>query len=210
MAHRPSATQRASYVPPNGTVTAAEMMMMEPEVAFVEDGSRYGGSDYVGAASTIESSSVYHRPSQQYAYGSTRLNPYNVASKEYHPQDGRGDSNELHDSLEGSGPFSWADSPPIDPLQSLTKTKSHILLRDQLTDLRDEGFPTGLADELGKTRALYPVRFWVLDNSGSMISNDGSCIRGASSFPCTRWAVSIRKKRIQIKFSTNSSLTFIS
>jgi hypothetical protein len=43
---------------------------------------------------------------------------------------------------------------------------------------------------MGKTRALYPVRFWVLDNSGSMMSNDGQSIRGSISVQCTRWAVS--------------------
>lgn len=73
---------------------------------------------------------------------------------------------------------------------ALAKTKSTVLLQDQILDLKEEGFPSGLAEELGKTRALYPVRFWVLDNSGSMMSNDGQSIRGKISVQCTRWAVS--------------------
>jgi hypothetical protein len=75
-------------------------------------------------------------------------------------------------------------------IAALAKTKSSVLLQDQILDLKEEGFPSGLAEEMGKTRAFYPVRFWVLDNSGSMMSNDGQSIRGSISVQCTRWAVS--------------------
>ena len=76
-------------------------------------------------------------------------------------------------------------------VQALTKTKSAVLVKDQIMDLHDEGFPSGLAEELGKTRSLYPVRFWVVDNSGSMMANDGQSVRGKVSYQCTRWAVSM-------------------
>lgn len=74
------------------------------------------------------------------------------------------------------------------PMQSLVKAKSCILLDQQTEQLMDMGFPRGLALEMGNTRSVFPVRFWVLDNSGSMMTNDGSCIRGTSSIQCTRWA----------------------
>ena len=49
---------------------------------------------------------------------------------------------------------SWNDSPH--------------LRADQVDRLRrEQGFPGGLAAELGRTRAVYPLRFWVIDNSGT-------------------------------------------
>jgi hypothetical protein len=62
------------------------------------------------------------------------------------------------------------------------------LFGDQLKELREMGFPPGLASALGTTRSIYPVRFWILDNSGSMMSNDGNMIRHSKSIQCTRWA----------------------
>jgi hypothetical protein len=50
------------------------------------------------------------------------------------------------------------------------------------------GYPSGLATELGATRSLFSTRFWVIDNSGSMLANDGHTIRGTSSVRCTRWS----------------------
>jgi hypothetical protein len=57
--------------------------------------------------------------------------------------------------------------------------------------LRRQGFPMGLAQELGRMRSTYPLRFWVIDNSGSMRTSDGHELRGTSQqlqlVPCTRW-----------------------
>jgi hypothetical protein len=89
-----------------------------------------------------------------------------------------------------SAPYSATGSPKRSQIRmaSLSKTKSAVLVEDQRLDLKEMGFPHGLAEELGKTRAVYPVRFWVLDNSGSMMQNDGASIRGSISVQCTRWA----------------------
>jgi hypothetical protein len=70
-----------------------------------------------------------------------------------------------------------------------------VLNRDQILRLRNEqGFPAGLAEELGNTRRTYPVRFWVVDNSGSMQTSDGKQIRGGTRpeeplrvVDCNRW-----------------------
>mmetsp|Transcript_12167 Transcript_12167/g.23256 ORF Transcript_12167/g.23256 Transcript_12167/m.23256 type:complete len:414 (-) Transcript_12167:540-1781(-) len=78
---------------------------------------------------------------------------------------------------------SWNDSPH--------------LRNDQITQLQQEqGFPRGLAAELGRTRSVYPLRFWVIDNSGSMQTSDGHELRTHNSpgaahtihkVPCSRW-----------------------
>jgi hypothetical protein len=47
-----------------------------------------------------------------------------------------------------------------------TNNDSPQLRKDQIESFRQQGFPLGLAQELGKTRAAYPLRFWVVDNSG--------------------------------------------
>jgi hypothetical protein len=62
---------------------------------------------------------------------------------------------------------------------------------EQVAALQQQGFPHGLALELGNARATYPRRFWVIDNSGSMRSNDGHQIRGTQNnltvVQCNRW-----------------------
>jgi hypothetical protein len=62
---------------------------------------------------------------------------------------------------------------------------------DQIRVLQEQCFPLGLACEMGNSKIVYPYRFWVVDNSGSMRASDGLEIRGSSSnivvVPCTRW-----------------------
>jgi hypothetical protein len=43
---------------------------------------------------------------------------------------------------------------------------------DQLRTLQDQGFPLGLARQLGQSCVRYPRRFWIVDNSGSMRTTD--------------------------------------
>jgi len=68
---------------------------------------------------------------------------------------------------------------------------SNYLGPEQLRILQQQGFPSGLAKELGNTRASYPLRFWIVDNSGSMRSTDGKEIRGTKEriqeVSCNRW-----------------------
>lgn len=73
-------------------------------------------------------------------------------------------------------------------IQSLIKTKNAELLDHEAEQLMDMGFPRGLALEMGTTRSLFPIRFWILDNSGSMLTNDGATLRGKNRVTCTRWA----------------------
>jgi hypothetical protein len=73
-------------------------------------------------------------------------------------------------------------------------TTTTALDQHQLSSLALQGYPMGLAQEMGRTRGVYPLRFWVVDNSGSMRMDDGHELRGGSStqahirvVPCTRW-----------------------
>lgn len=73
-------------------------------------------------------------------------------------------------------------------LSSLVRTKSSFLFDEQRRELQEQmNFPRGLSNELGKTRSLFPARFWILDNSGSMLNNDGTIVRNGARVTCTRW-----------------------
>ena len=43
---------------------------------------------------------------------------------------------------------------------------SNVMTNESLQTLHDQGFPIGLAQEMGNTKATYPLRFWIIDNSG--------------------------------------------
>lgn len=58
--------------------------------------------------------------------------------------------------------------------------------------LQQQGFPPGLMDELASSKVKYPMRFWIIDNSGSMGIPDGHRLAGSKEkiqiAPCSRWA----------------------
>lgn len=65
----------------------------------------------------------------------------------------------------------------------------------QVSALHQQGFPLGLAEELGNSCRTFPIRFWIVDNSGSMRAPDGNRIVSASISDkekfkvesCNRW-----------------------
>lgn len=63
---------------------------------------------------------------------------------------------------------------------------------EQETKLKEHGFPVGLSHELVKIAQDSLIRFWIIDNSGSMWTSDGNVLRGTGRtttlIPCTRWA----------------------
>lgn len=64
----------------------------------------------------------------------------------------------------------------------------------QLETLTKQGFTPSLAASLDDVKKNFPLRIWVVDNSGSMFLNDGHRIvdrvdqSSVRMVPCTRWA----------------------
>lgn len=64
---------------------------------------------------------------------------------------------------------------------------------NQLNQLRQQGYTDGLARALVESCSSFPLRIWIIDNSGSMNSVDGNMLvatKSASevkSISCTRW-----------------------
>jgi len=64
---------------------------------------------------------------------------------------------------------------------------------EDLSQLYNLGYPPGLVDALKQSSVRFPLRIWVVDNSGSMSSTDGQkLVKGAGGelrpVKCTRWA----------------------
>jgi len=81
--------------------------------------------------------------------------------------------------------------------QLITMNKSKDQMYDfdkQLTCLIEQGYSSGLAHAVRQNSSLYPLRIWVVDNSGSMITGDGKRLVETSKrskvklVPCSRWA----------------------
>lgn len=80
-------------------------------------------------------------------------------------------------------------SPTANP--SLSST-SNMMNESQLEQLVQQGFTRGLAGSMAKNNQAFPMRFWIIDNSGSMQKADGHRIvdtldSNAKIVPGTRW-----------------------
>ena len=85
--------------------------------------------------------------------------------------------------------------PPMSPPTSssfLNRPRKEITSRD-IMELKQQGFTAGLARALSDNTETFPLRIWVIDNSGSMMMNDGNRIVQTKSkdkvklIQCTRW-----------------------
>lgn len=86
---------------------------------------------------------------------------------------------------------------PSAPMQAqvntsiVTKTANEIG-ETQIQTLIDQGFTRGLAKSVSLNNTIFPLRIWVVDNSGSMQKDDGNRIILSNSgnikiAKCTRW-----------------------
>lgn len=71
--------------------------------------------------------------------------------------------------------------------------REHKLNSNQSNQLIQQGFTEGMATALSKSCSNFPLRIWIVDNSGSMNIDDGQRIVATASstqvksVPCTRW-----------------------
>jgi len=68
------------------------------------------------------------------------------------------------------------------------------LSRDETESLKDQGYTTGLIKSITRSNMTFPLRIWVVDNSGSMMAGDGHRIVHTENtsdvrfVSCSRWA----------------------
>jgi len=76
---------------------------------------------------------------------------------------------------------------------SLAPINQNGISEDQIKQLEEQGFTRGLAQAVGETTDVFPLRIWIVDNSGSMTQNDGHRFVETSKssdvkvVSCTRW-----------------------
>ena len=85
-------------------------------------------------------------------------------------------------------PVASYPSPNIDTSAGPPMPARHIPSFNTLKTLEEEGWPVGLASALAHSVGNFPLRFVVVDNSGSMGIGDGSILRRGRSITGTRWA----------------------
>ena len=70
---------------------------------------------------------------------------------------------------------------------------------EQVECLRDQGFPSALARALSlqSTRA-FPLRLWIVDNSGSMREPDGRRLVESSTKDNVKWAKTTRWEELKV------------
>lgn len=88
----------------------------------------------------------------------------------------------------------------------LSKEKSKVMDQDQIRKLQEQGFTRGLAEAMTQNNAAFPLRIWVVDNSGSMISRDGMRMvktsnGGYKMVECTRWVELQETVECHIRFA---------
>jgi len=75
----------------------------------------------------------------------------------------------------------------------LPKLKSKVMSNIEINAMREQGFTTGLARAMTQNNATFPLRIWVIDNSGSMNRPDGHRLvesatrKDVKVVSCTRW-----------------------
>jgi len=61
-------------------------------------------------------------------------------------------------------------------------------------ELKDQGYTDGLIESIARSNMQFPLRIWIVDNSGSMMSEDGHRLvhtgnrKNVRFVKCTRWA----------------------
>jgi len=93
-----------------------------------------------------------------------------------------------------SGPTAPSYESTASSYQSNTFTPPTLTLdENQMNQLRQQGYTDGLARAVVESCSSFPLRIWIIDNSGSMNSVDGNMLVATKSssevksVSCTRW-----------------------
>ncbi len=76
----------------------------------------------------------------------------------------------------------------------MTQASSKNLSKDEILALKDQGYTDGLIKSIARSNLAFPLRIWVVDNSGSMQIGDGHRLVSTPSssqvryLSCSRWA----------------------
>lgn len=90
----------------------------------------------------------------------------------------------------------FGDAPPVAmpiPSEGFGPAERRGVTEYQIQSLIEQGYSRGLAKMLGDSLDVFPLRIWIVDNSGSMSHNDGHRFVETSSSSnvkvvrCTRW-----------------------
>jgi hypothetical protein len=71
---------------------------------------------------------------------------------------------------------------------------SKQLSRDGIYALKDQGYTDGLIESIARSNMTFPLRIWIIDNSGSMVTGDGHRLvetghnNDVRFVSCSRWA----------------------
>lgn len=97
-------------------------------------------------------------------------------------------------------------TPPLIPC-SFVGPDPKQLDEKQILPLLEQGFTRGLVKALDETIHTYAVRFWIIDNSGSMQMTDGKRLcptkrrTNVKMIPCTRWEELVECVEYHIKLA---------
>eukprot|EP00525_Craspedostauros_australis_P012517 CAMPEP_0198114614 /NCGR_PEP_ID=MMETSP1442-20131203/5944_1 /TAXON_ID= /ORGANISM="Craspedostauros australis, Strain CCMP3328" /LENGTH=393 /DNA_ID=CAMNT_0043771965 /DNA_START=172 /DNA_END=1353 /DNA_ORIENTATION=- len=90
-------------------------------------------------------------------------------------------------------PNDHSSSAPREAAPSYIRDKPKKLTGNQVERLMQQGFTKGLCLSVNPMKEVFALRFWIIDNSGSMQKTDGHRIVDTLSsdtvhrVPCTRW-----------------------
>mmetsp|Transcript_43249 Transcript_43249/g.43945 ORF Transcript_43249/g.43945 Transcript_43249/m.43945 type:complete len:382 (-) Transcript_43249:259-1404(-) len=91
-----------------------------------------------------------------------------------------------------SFPIANAVALPV-PAETVAPHPDVIKNDTQRTSLQSQGYTLGLIESIKRSNDVFPLRIWVIDNSGSMSTADGHRLHQYSNnavkiLDCTRWA----------------------
>jgi len=82
---------------------------------------------------------------------------------------------------------------PCPSMPASVPVSTKKILPESERQLKEQGYTNGLIESISNNKNAFPIRIWVIDNSGSMTTPDGHRLLNTSTntvrlLDCTRWA----------------------